>query len=109
MELRDVYLRDNRRCVYCGFGDGSFEQHVQLTIDHIIPGRPGRPKSEKEDNFAIACYACNLAKGGFDPSEGSLDTPGQRREEMINRAKTQVLRRRAEWRSIYDRQYSKSN
>jgi 5-methylcytosine-specific restriction endonuclease McrA len=50
-----------RRCVYCADRlalDGA-------TLDHVVPRRLGGPTTA--DNVVVACYACNLLKGGRAP------------------------------------------
>lgn len=58
---RNVLIRDNFRCAYCG----TFDKH--LTLDHIIPkSRGGRSTFE---NCVASCRACNHRKGCRTPSE----------------------------------------
>jgi 5-methylcytosine-specific restriction endonuclease McrA len=52
---KNIYLRDNYTCQYCGQPGGS------LTIDHIVPkSRGGR---ETWDNMVVCCARCNNRKG----------------------------------------------
>ncbi|MBU0671640.1 MAG: HNH endonuclease [Candidatus Margulisbacteria bacterium] len=52
---KNIYLRDNHTCQYCGKNNGS------LTLDHIIPkSRGGR---ETWDNMVVSCARCNNRKG----------------------------------------------
>jgi len=60
---KNVMVRDNNMCVYCGSND-------RLTIDHIIPSSRGG-KSTFE-NCVSACFECNSKKGDKTPSEAHM-------------------------------------
>lgn len=68
---RNIFLRDNFTCQYCGRKAPKDE----LTIDHIIPRSRGG-KSIWE-NVVIACMDCNSLKGGFLPWEVGLSLKKQ--------------------------------
>lgn len=57
MHRRDVFVRDENRCVYCGQVFGVDE----LTVDHI------QPRVKQGDtsggNLVTACRPCNVRKG----------------------------------------------
>ena len=53
---REVFIRDNYTCQYCG------RQSGDLTIDHIIPRSRGGPHTW--ENLVSACKPCNHRKGG---------------------------------------------
>jgi 5-methylcytosine-specific restriction endonuclease McrA len=54
-----IFKRDEFKCMYCGFsGKGSFENWLQLTIDHIRPLRFIEDNSD--ENLATCCNYCNL-------------------------------------------------
>lgn len=57
LNRRNLFLRDNNQCQYCGCKPGSKE----LTIDHVLP----RSKGGKTvwDNVVLACAPCNSKKG----------------------------------------------
>jgi 5-methylcytosine-specific restriction endonuclease McrA len=58
---RNILIRDNFRCVYCG------RQEKKLTIDHIVPrSQGGRSNFE---NCVACCRGCNAKKGCRTPSE----------------------------------------
>ena len=60
---KNIFIRDNHTCVYCGHKDG-------LTIDHIIPtSRGGKSTFE---NCVAACRGCNHKKGSKTPSEAHM-------------------------------------
>jgi 5-methylcytosine-specific restriction endonuclease McrA len=57
MRRTDVFVRDGRRCVYCG---GVFEDE-DLTVDHIQPRV--RQGDASGGNLVTACRTCNRRKG----------------------------------------------
>jgi 5-methylcytosine-specific restriction endonuclease McrA len=57
MRRTDVFLRDGRRCVYCG---GVFED-VDVTVDHVQPRV--RQGDASGGNLVTACRMCNRRKG----------------------------------------------
>jgi 5-methylcytosine-specific restriction endonuclease McrA len=60
---KNVMIRDEFRCVYCGKEKG-------LTIDHVIPlSRGGKSSFE---NCVTACKDCNSKKGNKLPSEAKM-------------------------------------
>jgi 5-methylcytosine-specific restriction endonuclease McrA len=52
---KNVYLRDNNTCQYCG------RTAISLTVDHVIPSSRGGDDSWK--NVVTACVRCNNKKG----------------------------------------------
>ena len=61
---RNVYIRDDFTCVYCGCEPG------KLTIDHVLPKSKGG-KSTFENTVA-ACKECNLSKEDRTPHEAHM-------------------------------------
>ncbi|MFY0534895.1 HNH endonuclease [Nannocystis pusilla] len=55
---KNVYLRDNHRCQYCGV---QYSDH-ELTLDHVVPRVDGGKTTWT--NVVTACGACNRRKGG---------------------------------------------
>ena len=53
---KNVYLRDNHRCQYCGV---QYSDH-ELTLDHVVPRVDGGKTTWT--NVVTACAACNLRK-----------------------------------------------
>jgi 5-methylcytosine-specific restriction endonuclease McrA len=54
---RNIYVRDDFRCQYCGCRP----PREELTIDHVVPrSRGGRSEWE---NVVLACQSCNARKG----------------------------------------------
>ena len=64
---KNVFLRDDFTCQYCG---ERFESR-QLTCDHIIPrSRGGRAEWT---NMVTSCVPCNLRKGDRLPEEVDME------------------------------------
>lgn len=63
----------NRRCAYCNcrlYRQGrqaSFDCQLLASVDHRDP--LGRGGAESEENYAMACVACNGAKGNMTEAE----------------------------------------
>jgi hypothetical protein len=66
-----VAARAAHRCEYCLAPEAIL--NLALEVEHIIP--TSRGGSDKSDNLALACRACNLAKSNFlvahDPQTGA--------------------------------------
>ena len=61
---REVFLRDNFMCQYCG------QRSRDLTVDHVMPKHRGGRHTW--DNLVSACKACNHRKGGHTPEEAHM-------------------------------------
>ncbi len=61
---RNVLVRDNHRCVYCGVKSRS------LTLDHVIPRSRGGKTDF--DNCVACCGPCNDRKGAKTPTEAGM-------------------------------------
>jgi 5-methylcytosine-specific restriction endonuclease McrA len=61
---REVFIRDNFTCQYCG------RQAGDLTIDHIVPRSRGG--GHTWENLVSACKTCNHRKGGKSLSEARM-------------------------------------
>jgi len=60
---RNVMVRDNFACQYCG-------DTQELTVDHVVPSaKNGKTTFE---NCVTACKACNSKKGNKLPSEAGI-------------------------------------
>jgi 5-methylcytosine-specific restriction endonuclease McrA len=66
---RNVYLRDDHRCQYCGVVFPAAE----LTLDHVVPRVAGGKTSWT--NVVAACRPCNRRKGGRTPEQAGLTLP----------------------------------
>lgn len=64
---RNLMLRDDNTCQYCGFTGPAAE----LTVDHILPISRGGPP-DKWENVVIACKRCNWRKANHLPAEVGL-------------------------------------
>ncbi|MBX3746860.1 MAG: HNH endonuclease [Verrucomicrobiae bacterium] len=67
-----VAARAGHHCEYCGAPEVLF--NLAFEVEHIVPRRRGG--GDEDDNLALACRACNLAKGdaveGWDEHTGSF-------------------------------------
>lgn len=61
---RNLLLRDDNTCQYCGYVGYSTE----LTVDHVVPVSRGGP-ADKWENVVIACKKCNWRKADRKPEE----------------------------------------
>jgi 5-methylcytosine-specific restriction endonuclease McrA len=60
---KNIIIRDNYECCYCG-------SHRNLTIDHVIPeSRGGKTNFE---NCVAACFPCNNKKNNRTPREANM-------------------------------------
>lgn len=57
---RNLFLRDNHTCQYCGRHKSEFKNKEFLTRDHIHPEDKGGPSTW--DNLVTACSTCNNKK-----------------------------------------------
>lgn len=63
---RNLLLRDNFTCQYCGKKVSS----STFTIDHVLPKSRGGGGSW--ENFVVACFKCNVTKRDRTPEEAKL-------------------------------------
>jgi len=61
---KNIYLRDNYTCQYCGKRGGN------LTIDHIIP--KSRGGEDTWENMVVCCARCNHKKGNRTLEEAGM-------------------------------------
>ena len=61
---RNVFIRDNYTCVYCGV------KMRKPTLDHIIPKSRGGKSTF--DNVVTCCPSCNTKKNDRTPSEANM-------------------------------------
>lgn len=54
---KNIWLRDNKKCAYCG----KLLVYEQSTVDHVIPTCRGG--KDKWNNVVISCKKCNNLKG----------------------------------------------
>lgn len=60
---KNIILRDNNQCQYCG----KTHRSEELTVDHIMP--LSRGGQDAWDNVVTACKKCNNRKGSHLPKE----------------------------------------
>jgi len=60
---RNIMVRDEYKCMYCGTS-------TRLTIDHVIPISKGGKNNF--DNCTTACQPCNNKKGNRLPSQAKM-------------------------------------
>ena len=61
---KNLYLRDDHTCQYCGRHRSEFNKKEMLTRDHIIPECKGGQSTW--DNLVTACSTCNNKKSNID-------------------------------------------
>lgn len=64
---RNVFVRDNQECQYCGL---HIEETKDCTIDHVIPKAQGG--KSRWDNCVTACKPCNHRKADRTPSQAKM-------------------------------------
>jgi 5-methylcytosine-specific restriction endonuclease McrA len=64
LSRREVFLRDNHTCQYCGL------QTKELTLDHVVPKHRGGKHTW--ENLVSACKPCNHRKGGKTLEESHM-------------------------------------
>lgn len=64
---RNVYLRDNFTCQYCG----EEFPYDELTYDHVVPQSEGGPTTW--ENIVTACSPCNMKKDDRTPEEAGME------------------------------------
>jgi 5-methylcytosine-specific restriction endonuclease McrA len=85
-EVREYLLEKFQRyCVYCG------KTNVPLEVEHIVPRSRGG--SNRVSNLAIACHACNDAKGTRTAAEwGHPDVQARARAPLRDAAAVNAAR-----------------
>ena len=63
---RNIFLRDENRCQYCGKRFGTHS----LSLDHVMPRSRGGPTTW--ENIVCCCVDCNVRKGGRTPKEAGM-------------------------------------
>lgn len=73
-----IWLRDDRRCVYC---DQPLALH-EATLDHLTPRSAGGSNSPR--NLVTCCRSCNSARGDL-PLDGFAGDPERIRRQARRR------------------------
>lgn len=76
LSRKEVFLRDNYTCLYCG------RETKQLTLDHVLPRYRGGPHTW--ENVVSACMSCNHRKAGRTPQEAGMRLLGEPRPPRVN-------------------------
>jgi len=63
---RNIFLRDEHCCQYCG----NHYPSQKLSLDHVFPRSRGGPTNW--ENIVCACVDCNVRKGGRTPIEARM-------------------------------------
>lgn len=63
---RNIYLRDNNTCQYCGVE----LERPDITLDHVIPRAQGGTSTW--ENCVVACFKCNSKKRDRTPKEAGM-------------------------------------
>jgi 5-methylcytosine-specific restriction endonuclease McrA len=71
---KNVFIRDNHVCQYCG-------THDRLSIDHVLPSSRGGKTSF--ENCVASCVSCNIKKGNRTPGEANMALRKQPYEPTI--------------------------
>ena len=66
---KNIYIRDNYTCQYCGYKPTWNNRNV-LNIDHVMPKSRGGTTSW--DNVVVSCISCNSKKGCKTPKEANM-------------------------------------
>jgi len=66
MTRRNIAIRDNSSCQYCG----RVLETPEYTIDHVVPRARGG--HSEWSNLAVACVVCNKRKSNLLPHEAGL-------------------------------------
>ena len=74
---RNVFIRDNNTCQYCGK-----ENLKRPELEHVIPKSKGGKNTF--ENCVTACKECNRAKGDRTPSEAGMYLKKQPVQPTIN-------------------------
>jgi hypothetical protein len=68
LSRKNIYLRDNHACQYCGKSGGN------LTIDHVVP--KSRGGDDSWGNMVVCCARCNNRKGSRTLEEAGIKLIG---------------------------------
>ena len=64
LNRKNIYIRDNYECVYCGATNN-------LTIDHVLPTSRGGKNTWQ--NMVTCCKKCNAKKDNRTPNEANMN------------------------------------
>lgn len=75
LSQRNLFLRDNHECQYCGRSHHALGKNEGLTRDHVIP--LSRGGSDDWLNVVAACGRCNHLKDAKTPDEAGMKLRSQ--------------------------------
>ena len=98
---RNIFLRDENHCQYCGHRFPT----QSLSLDHVLPrSRGGLTNWE---NIVCACVSCNVKKGGRTPLQANMrlirKPEKPKRSPILNLKLTN--RKYQSWKSFLDSAY----
>ena len=86
-----AYIREKGRCDYCGVDlVSSHAAYYAGMIDHLLPQAKYPQFTEDEDNYVLACAACNSVKKVWDPlgaGEDPVDMLKNHRDKLVERVR----------------------
>ncbi len=93
LSRRNVYLRDDHTCQYCG----RQLESAELNLDHVMPRARGG--SATWENLVTSCRRCNFEKGSCTPEAAGmrLIRRPKRPNWTVAAALATASRRYAEW------------
>jgi 5-methylcytosine-specific restriction endonuclease McrA len=103
---RNIYLRDDYTCQYCG----RVPPRDELTIDHVIPRSKGGRSTW--DNVVLSCYRCNLDKASKTLEEAGLrllKKPVKPKWSLVDGVQLDVRRIDMTWQRFIDEAYWNTN
>lgn len=71
---RNLFLRDDYSCQYCGRGRGQLDNEEFLSRDHVVPISQGG--KDRWKNCVTACISCNHRKADRTPEGAAMEHPG---------------------------------
>ena len=88
---KNILVRDNYKCQYCG------KQSKSLTVDHVLP--KFRSGQDTWENLVAACKNCNQTKGEKTPEEAKMPLLKKpKRPNRIHYFQRLVKDKQADWR-----------
>lgn len=71
---KNVFVRDQMTCQYCGFSDGTIKH---LTYDHVVPRSVWKKKNHQGtptswNNIVTCCISCNRKKADLTPEQAGM-------------------------------------
>ncbi|MBI5520956.1 MAG: HNH endonuclease [Desulfovibrio sp.] len=93
--------RDKYKCKYCGFDGSTFDNWLQMSVDHVIPVSATDTPDHSIDNLVACCKACNSFTSRMD-----ID-PKMSIKEVIAKKKAHVKKRRLEFKKFWDANQTK--